>query len=214
MPWVVTPWAALSPRHIQQNSCLHFEQVIALHPLFFSMGHWHFGQSWVCNFIQLNVSESFLLFTSHYFIFLHMAGSWPSNGQLGHEIYPQRHRSSRTPSTFTRKPQSGLGQRFHTGFTSTNAFTQNLVNFSIMDSLMTDFSHSGSTMSCGHLACMQVMQSDLPLLIDSSMWSFQHWTQKKCRQSSAFISTSSPESPHITHSSVSIGGGTWDKSPS
>ena len=60
--------------HIQQNSYLHFRQVMWLQPPFFSMVELHLGHSLVLAEIQLAVSESSAHFFSHFLTSSHGAG--------------------------------------------------------------------------------------------------------------------------------------------
>jgi hypothetical protein len=62
------------PMHTQQNSYLHFRQVMWLHPPFFSIVEWHFGHSLVCADIQFAVSESSSHFFCHFLTSGHIAG--------------------------------------------------------------------------------------------------------------------------------------------
>lgn len=55
-----SPWSAHAPLHSQQNSCLHWLQVMCMQPWFFSMGLWHLGQGLVFARIQLRFSDSAL----------------------------------------------------------------------------------------------------------------------------------------------------------
>ena len=75
--------------HIQQNSYLHWLQLMWLQPWFFSMRVWHFGQRFVFAKIQFAVSLSFWHFSAHSASAGQPAGWWASSPQRTQKAAPQ-----------------------------------------------------------------------------------------------------------------------------
>ena len=75
--------------HIQQNSYLHWLQLMWLQPWFFSMRVWHLGQRLVLARIQFAVSLSFWHFSVHSVMRAQVAGWWASSPQRMQKAWPQ-----------------------------------------------------------------------------------------------------------------------------
>ena len=105
--------------HIQQNSYLHWLQLMWLQPWFFSMRVWHFGHLFVFAKIQLAVSLSFEHFTFHSLTRSQLAGSCTSSPHRKQKERPHEQSTCVTPFPTAILSQPGAGQKRNFGLAST-----------------------------------------------------------------------------------------------
>mmetsp|Transcript_12954 Transcript_12954/g.40899 ORF Transcript_12954/g.40899 Transcript_12954/m.40899 type:complete len:292 (+) Transcript_12954:210-1085(+) len=187
--------------HTQQNSCLHFLHVMWLQPPFFSMMHWHFGQSCVLALSQLQVSESSSHFFFHTLTIAQLAGACVSTRHSVQNMCPRWHVTNlEPPEVATDRPQSGYGHQMLPEFPSTNACCAKSEYFFSVDWLHTDWIRSSVTLmwhlSAGHLTRIS------PSVTFMVRYCPQHVSQYACPHDSA-LTTILPLSLQIPQSKSS-----------